>query len=162
MSYETMIGAKEFKQMQPIKITELETYKDSFKHYLPEIVEVIKDLKSKGIFCYNSTVAENCKHLNIEEKLLSRFVYNSQSYLHKKDDFDNVQKYKETYKDWQEPKEDELREMSKNKTYVMVVGLGKEPFKARPFFDAEDRLFWLKPRFTRRGYTLYLTRYKKL
>jgi hypothetical protein len=157
---ETILQAKAFEQMVLINLSEVENHKDSFKHYLKEIVEVIEDLKSKGIYCYNSTVAEHCKHLNLDEKILSRFVYNSQSYLHNKNSFEQVENYKETYKDWQEPTEEKLRELSKNKTYVTVVGLGKEPFKARPFFDAENSLFWLKPRYTRQGYKLNLTKYK--
>lgn len=157
---EVILQAKAFENMVLINLGEVENYKDSFKHYLKEIVEVIEDLKSKGIYCYNSTVAENCKHLNLDNELLSRFVYNSQSYLHNKSSFEQVEKHKETYKDWKEPTEENLRELSKNKTYVTVVGLGKEPFKARPFFDAENKLFWMKPRYSKQGYRLNLTKFK--
>jgi hypothetical protein len=158
---EIILQAKAFEQMVLINSSEVENYKDSFKHYLKEIVEVIEDLKSKGIYCYNSTVAEHCKHLNLDEKILSRFVYNSQSYLNNKNSFEQIENYKETYKDWQQPTEEKIKGLAKNKTYVTVVGLGKEPFKARPFFDAENSLFWLKPRYTRQGYKLNLTRYKE-
>lgn len=157
---ETILQAKEFENMVCISINEAEDYKNSFKHYLKEIVEVIEDLKNKSIYCYNSTVAENCKHLNLEDKILSRFVYNSQCYLHNKKSFEEIEKYKETYKDWLNPTEEKLKDLSKNKTYVTVVGLGKEPFKARPFFDAENSLFWMRPKFTRRGFKLNLTKYK--
>ena len=157
---ETILQAKAFENMVCIPINKVEEYKSSFQHYLKEIVEVIEDLKSKGIYCYNSTVAEHCKHLDLDSEVLSRFVYNSQSYLHNKSSFEQLENYKETYKDWLEPTEEKLRDLSKNKTYVTVVGLGKEPFKARPFFDAENSLFWLKPRYTRQGYKLNLTRYK--
>jgi len=157
---EIILQAKAFEKMTAISLKDVENYKNSFTHYLPEIVEVIQELKNKGIYCYNSTVAENCQHLNLEKETLSRFVYNSQSYLHNKQSFEQLEDYKETYKDWQEPTEEKLKELSKNKTYVTVVGLGKEPFKARPFFDAENTLFWIKPRFTRQGYKLNLAKYK--
>ena len=157
---ETILQAKEFENMVCISINEAEDYKNSFKHYLKEIVEVIEDLKNKSIYCYNSTVAENCKHLNLEDKILSRFVYNSQCYLYNKKSFEEIEKYKENYKDWLDPTEERLKNLSKNKTYVTVVGLGKEPFKARPFFDAENSLFWMRPKFTRRGFKLNLTKYK--
>ena len=157
---ETILQAKEFENMVCISINEAEDYKNSFKHYLKEIVEVIEDLKNKSIYCYNSTVAENCKHLNLEDKILSRFVYNSQCYLYNKKSFEEIEKYKQTYKDWLDPAEEKLKDLSKNKTYVTVVGLGKEPFKARPFFDAENSLFWMRPKFTRRGFKLNLTKYK--
>lgn len=162
MSLETLIGSREFEKMTPIKINEVQQYKNSWLHYIPEIVEVIRDLKTKGIFAYNSTVAENCKHLNIDKDVLDHFVYTSQRYLHNKADFDLLNTYHKKYEDWQELDEKTLKEYSSKKTYVMVVDLGKEPFKARPFYDAENKLFWMKPRFTRKGYRLNMPKIKML
>ena len=159
MSLEIIMQANEFSKMESIKLNQANDFKDSFKHYLLEIVEVIEKLKSKGIYCYNSTVEENCQHLNLDKEVLSRFVYNSQSYLHNKIAFEQVEKHKNDYKNWIEPEEKTLKELSKNKTYVTVVGLGKQPFKARPFFDAEGILFWIKPRFSKQGYRLNLAKY---
>ena len=120
------------------------------------------ELKAKKIYPYNSTVEENCKHLNIDKDLLGHFVYTSQSYLHNKSDFDLLNDYNKKYEDWKEFDEKTLKEYSSKKTYVMVVDLGKEPFKARPFYDAENKLFWMKPRFTRKGYRLNMPKIKML
>ena len=142
---ETILQAKAFENMVCIPINKVEEYKSSFQHYLKEIVEVIEDLKSKGIYCYNSTVAENCKHLNLDSETLSRFVYNSQSYLHNKSSFEQLEKYKETYKDWLEPTEEKLRDwtnekhtLSKYKTAVLNGDHSLNKAKAKELEEAKD------------------------
>lgn len=159
---EIYLGAKDFEKKVAIKLDEIELYKDSWVHYSPEIVSIIEGLKEEGIFPYNRVVAEHCQFLKIKEDLLDRIVYNSQSYLHDKENFDLVEGFKEKYSDWKEVIKEDIEEVIKSKKFVMVVGLLNEPFKARPWYDYEGNLWWIKPRFKVKGIRLTTVRYKEI
>ena len=159
-SLELILDAKEFEQLQAISLDKAEQFKSSFKHYIPEIVEEIEKTISEGIYPYNSVIAERCSGLIEDKKVLNHFVYTSQDYLHKKSSYQKVNEFKEIYKDWKELSNDEIKKYSDKKQYFQVVGLNVEPFKARPFIDAEGKLFWMPPRYSRRGFRLNMARVK--
>ena len=146
----------------PIEPKDVKNHVGDWDYYVPQILEIIEGVIKRGDFPYNSTIENEVieNGLEIPEEKLSRAVYNTQSYRHWLDIKKKYDDHVEKYKDWKVPTEEEIKEMVKKRKFVEVVGLFGEPFRARPFIDADDRLFWMKPRFRRRGFILAEPRIK--
>lgn len=161
MSLETYMGYKEFENFTPITIKEamLLNEKKDYRKYCPEIVEVIEKVKNEGDYPYNSTIKERCIkdglfNSSCSTEFMDYYVYTSQSYTHKKIDFEQVNKYieKTNSENFVEPTIEVLKELAKSKKKIQIIALGKEEFKGTVLFDADDRLFYMPLRNKRRGF----------
>lgn len=123
--------------------------------YDTRIIQAIKDIENRGDFPYNSTVEDEVLNKYPEFKeydrsKLSYLVYCSQSVKRNAETKIAVDEYIDRTKDLLTI--DEILHLKNEKKYFTVHAFGREPMKARLLEDAEGTLFFMKPRYKRKGY----------
>lgn len=140
-----------------INVTGIKDFPEDYlrPRYDTRIIQVIKNIEMRGDFPYNSTVEDEAlrdypEFKKYDKSKLSYLVYCSQSVKRSAETKIAVDEYINKTKDLLIL--EEIMHLKNEKKYFTVHAFGREPMKARLLEDAEGTLFFMKPRYKRKGY----------
>lgn len=156
---------KQFMSLSEINISQAEEYKESFDKHIMAFQAPLQAVIDSGRYPYNSTVLDEVKKCpefaDMPEDTLSHYVYMAQQYRSGKRLYDHIEatKIELSQQGFKPILEQDFKPGIKVQVYTERSS--KKYITARLVVDAEGRLFWVEPRFTRRGFQAQIGDYVK-